>query len=81
MSKKTSKPSIDRAQRCPRCQIGPVDCRVGTPLSLRREESREVIFCPKCGYIKPAESSVLKNTDHPGDPTGGTNEPDWELPC
>ena len=82
MPKQPTQPSVDRAQRCPRCFIGPRDCQAGTPLSLRREEGRDVIFCPKCGYVKPAESSVLKNTDHPGDVTGGTNEPEkWETPC
>jgi Zn ribbon nucleic-acid-binding protein len=83
MPKRTNQPSIDRAQRCPRCQIGPIDCRVGTPLSMRREDGRDVIFCPKCGYTKPDNPDTLKRAqEHPGDVTGGTNEPEkWETPC
>lgn len=75
-------PSVDRAQRCPRCFIGPRECQAGTPLSMKYVGEEIVIFCPKCGYIKPDESDSLKKTDHPGDVTGGTNEPEkWETPC
>lgn len=66
---------IDNTPRCTRCQIGQEGCRVGTPLSEVRENGKSRIVCLRCGWEPMIES------DTHADPTGGTNQPEPELPC